>query len=601
MAQKFPIAKDIKVGYAAIGVVRGCFYMGLLCDGSYQVEKIGDLKDGRDFYKVMVEWLNGYMVENSYKIVAIGLCGVDDREKLGTRLWQKLDVVPHHFGEVKDKEDLQNICWQVRGRYDDAHRVKVEMTGRRQVVPSYLTDLRSYKKFCTDAEYSGLLELAQEFKDKKQKLVFINATAAGGGVAHMRHGMLRLYRRLGVDVEWLVLKPSAKIFNITKKKFHNVLQAVAPEDCVLTKADQEAYLKWIRINAAYFEPILKKADTVVIDDPQPAGLIPHIKKINPGARILYRSHIQVEAHLIDLRASQQFTTWKFLWQFIKRSELFISHPIPEFVPHTVKPGKLVYMPPSTDPLDGLNKKLKRSQKEYYWSLFNRHLLLNGQKPLNRKRPFMIQVARFDPSKGIFDLIESYRKLYRRLLKGGMVPAKMPQLIIVGNGSVDDPEGVTIYEETRQILRLDTYKHIADNIKVARLPHHDQMLNTLVDDSRIVLQLSHKEGFEFKVTEALMKGKPVVAYKSGGIPLQIRHGRTGFLAPAGHTSQVANHCLQLIQDKPFYQKMSRAAKSHINHDYWTWNNSAKWLYMALASMDKDMKAGQWQEKVDNWHA
>lgn len=238
------------------------------------------------------------------------------------------------------------------------------------------------------------------------------------------------------------------------------------------------------------------------------------------------------------------------------------------------------MPPSTDPLDGLNKKLSRKQKDYYLSLFQKYLKEAGQTPLDVKRPYLIQIARFDPSKGIYDVIESYRKIYRRLLKANVIPKKMPQLIIAGNGSIDDPEGVSIYEETRQILELDTYKHIASDIKVVRLPHHDQLLNTLMDDSLLAFQLSHKEGFEFKVTEALMKGKPVIAYKSGGIPLQIKHGRTGFLVNAGETSEVADYAKPLILDKEYYKKISQEASATINHDYWTLNNSVKWLSLAL---------------------
>lgn len=46
---------------------------------------------------------------------------------------------------------------------------------------------------------------------------------------------------------------------------------------------------------------------------------------------------------------------------------------------------------------------------------------------------------------------------------------------------------------------------------------DEMLNTLLRGCVIAMQLSLREGFEVKVTEALMKGKPVVAYRTGGIP------------------------------------------------------------------------------------
>jgi glycosyltransferase involved in cell wall biosynthesis len=41
------------------------------------------------------------------------------------------------------------------------------------------------------------------------------------------------------------------------------------------------------------------------------------------------------------------------------------------------------------------------------------------------------------------------------------------------------------------------------------------------NSKIALQLSSREGFEVKVSEALHAGRPVITTRSGGIPLQVR--------------------------------------------------------------------------------
>lgn len=58
------------------------------------------------------------------------------------------------------------------------------------------------------------------------------------------------------------------------------------------------------------------------------------------------------------------------------------------------------------------------------------------------RPYIVQVARFDPAKGIPSLIESYTK-FRKILddqpKGKFGPEDTPQLLICGHGAVDDPD------------------------------------------------------------------------------------------------------------------------------------------------------------------
>ena len=143
--------------------------------------------------------------------------------------------------------------------------------------------------------------------------------------------------------------------------------------------------------------------------------------------------------------------------------------------------------------------------------------------MDLKIPYIIQNARFDPSKGIPDTIEAFSHLMKAY---SLDDPQRPQLVIVGHSSVDDPDGIPIYNLTLNLIH-ENYPDLTDDIKVVRLPHIDQLSNALVRRSKIVLQLSHKEGFEFKVTEALMKGRPVIAYRAGGIPLQIEHNKSGF--------------------------------------------------------------------------
>jgi alpha,alpha-trehalose phosphorylase (configuration-retaining) len=52
------------------------------------------------------------------------------------------------------------------------------------------------------------------------------------------------------------------------------------------------------------------------------------------------------------------------------------------------------------------------------------------------------------------------------------------------------------------------------------------------NTKVALQLSTRESFEVKVSEALRKGILVVATKAGGIPLQIEHGKSGYLIEPG---------------------------------------------------------------------
>jgi glycosyltransferase involved in cell wall biosynthesis len=200
------------------------------------------------------------------------------------------------------------------------------------------------------------------------------------------------------------------------------------------------------------------------------------------------------------------------------------------------------------------------------------------------------VARFDPSKGIPDVLEAYRVLRERFKEEGRDISETPQLIVAGHGAVDDPEGVPILEETRMMLEVDHYQEFADDVKLARFPHNDQVLNALLRGSKVALQLSHKEGLEVKVSESLHKGKPIIIYGSGGMPLQVVDKLNAFIVEKGQTHQVAEHLYSLFTDKSLYERMSNNAVEKVNPNFFTVHNAYKWLFMANELLEKGKLQG-----------
>lgn len=521
--------------------------------------------------------------ENNHKLVATTFSEKETYKNLAPRLWLNEDIVSFMASDQETGEKIkvvENLKF-VSTKFDSDNTAKVPIKDDYEVVVKDLVTLDDYKKTCTDEEFANLAHFAEEFKGKK--LIFISATPQGGGVALMRHAMIRVFRLLDVDAKWYVMKPDLDVFNITKRKFHNVFQNVQKKGTVLTNEDKKMYNNWIKENSKLFEDKFKKTDVIVIDDPQPCGLIPYIKKINPKAKIIYRSHIQLEAKLANTKGSPQNITWKFLWENIKHADLFVAHPMPQFVPKEVDRNKLVYMPATTDPLDGLNKPIDEKHQRYYMNLFNKYAVADGSSALDLSRPYIIQIARFDPSKGIPDVLDSYLHL-RKLMKGVNI-LNVPQLVITGNGSIDDPDRAPIFEECMKIISQKEFKNIKDDIKVVRLPHVDQLLNTLLRKSYVVLQLSTKEGFEIKITEALMKGKPVIITNAGGMHLQVMDGFNGLIVKVGENKLVSQHLYDLFVDKKLYEKMSDAAEKLYDRSLLTIPNATRWLRLAVTVSTK----------------
>lgn len=191
--------------------------------------------------------------------------------------------------------------------------------------------------------------------------------------------------------------------------------------------------------------------------------------------------------------------------------------------------------------------------------------------------YIVQIARFDPSKGIIDVVESYKKFHQRFT-ASLPDRKPPKLLICGHGSVDDPDGSLIYDSTLSHIETSC-ADISDNICVVRLGPSDQVLNALLSKAKVALQLSTREGFEVKVSEAIHKGKPVIATKAGGIPLQVADKKNGFLVEVGDTDAVAEHLFQLCTDDELYERMHNYALEHVCDEVSTVGNALNWLYLA----------------------
>lgn len=175
------------------------------------------------------------------------------------------------------------------------------------------------------------------------------------------------------------------------------------------------------------------------------------------------------------------------------------------------------------------------------------------------------------------MLDSYAKFHERLADA--VPdVKPPKLLICGHGSVDDPDGTVIYDAVLDYIKSKV-SHLIDNICVMRLPPTDQILNILLSKAKIALQLSSREGFEVKVSEASHKGKPVIATMAGGIPLQVQDQKTGFLVDVGDTDAVARHLCDLWTDEELYNRMSDAAIHMVSDEVSTVGNTLCWLYLA----------------------
>ncbi len=97
-----------------------------------------------------------------------------------------------------------------------------------------------------------------------RRIVHVNSTAKGGGVAEILQSMTPLMNCLGIDTEWIVINPPAEFFQVTKR-IHNLLQG-APG--TLSAQELKIYFGSIEDVAAEFRSSNVEADVWFMHDPQ---------------------------------------------------------------------------------------------------------------------------------------------------------------------------------------------------------------------------------------------------------------------------------------------------------------------------------------------
>lgn len=384
-----------------------------------------------------------------------------------------------------------------------------------------INSLKEYEAVIGPVATSKLKQVAAELKGAR--IVHVNSTREGGGVAEILHWMIPLMNELGLEASWEVIEGNAEYFNTTKT-FHNGLQG---QKVYLSERMKRAYEDTVAANAERLRPTLEEADFVIIHDPQPALLL-HLCPNRKG-KWVWRCHIDA--------SKPNRKVWQYLREKVNNYDASIFS-LPAFAKRLDHPQFIIA--PSIDPLS--EKNIDLSEKEILKTLnkFN----------IDPYRPILCQISRFDRFKDPIGVIQAFK-----LLNGSF----NSQLVLAGGGASDDPEGEAVLEEVREAAEGN------DNILVLMLPPDvHRTINALQRASTIVIQKSLQEGFGLTVTEALWKGKPVIGGNTGGIRLQVHNYHTGFLvdSPEGAALRIR----KLLAQPEITEHMRVTAKEFIRENY-----------------------------------
>jgi trehalose synthase len=377
--------------------------------------------------------------------------------------------------------------------------------------------LDQYRDVAPAGTVESLQRLGRLLEGKR--MLHVNSTRFGGGVAEILHRLVPLLEELGVRSRWEVMTGSEPFYRITKS-FHNALQGMKQR---LMPDMYDAYVQCNRENA---QRIDLDADVAMIHDPQPAALI----DARPlGAKWIWRCHIDI--------STPQRSVWQFLRPYVVRYDATVVS-LPKFAQRLPIPQFLIY--PSIDPLSDKNRELTAEEI----------CQILGRLGVPQDKPILVQVSRFDRFKDPVGVVQAYRIVKQ---------SHDCRLVLAGGTATDDPEGAQVLAEVQEAVGTDPDAHL-----LLLPPTANVEINALQRAATIVLQKSIREGFGLTVAEALWKGKPVIGGATGGIMVQVIPGQTGYTvySPEG----AAFYIKRLINEPDRIAAMGREAKEYARHRF-----------------------------------
>jgi trehalose synthase len=389
-------------------------------------------------------------------------------------------------------------------------------------------------------------------------------------------------RDAGADARWLVVEGDEEFFRVTKR-LHNMLHSAPGDGGGLGPPERRAYERVLRDNAVELQALVRPGDVVVLHDPQTAGLAPVLRRA--GCIVVWRCHIGHEARDHPLvRAA-----WDFLEPDLRAAHATVFTR-PAYVPACCE-GRARIIRPAIDPFSPKNQELTPATVRAI--LVHAGLVEgpDGEPPVFRRddgspgrvdrsadivragrapgwdAPLVVQVSRWDRLKDHLGVMHGFARL-------SAAEAGEARLVLAGPavlGVADDPEGPQVLTELIRAWRELPHER-RRRIQIASLPMVDPsenaaMVNALQRHAAVVVQKSLQEGFGLTVTEAMWKGRPVIAGAVGGIPDQVRAGADGVLLDdPGDLRRFAEAVAGLLRDPERADDLGRSAHEHVRREF-----------------------------------
>jgi trehalose synthase len=366
------------------------------------------------------------------------------------------------------------------------------------------------------------------------RVLHVSAAGAEGRIPEFLGGLLPLAAGAGVDVEWRVLFGSPEL-RTTAAALQSGLRG--GESAI----EEAAWSEYLEACQGAARSLGDGYDAVVLHDAA-LGLAAGFEGAaasgatgsgaaasGAGPAVLWRLHEDASRTEPDALARAAGLSERC-------SALLVSDE--SFAPEALRDERLHVAPPGIDPLDPRNLDLESR--------------LPGRvvRPLgvDLERPFCLQVLELDRWDDPHAAIDAFR----------VAKAEEPDLQLV-LAALLDRAATESWQAAKEIS-----DYAADTDDVLLLTTYEGLgsleVGALLLLARAVIERSLREGFELAPFEALWKRTPVI----GGLPIAVRDGVDGFLAP--EPEQAAARIIELVRDPGLAIEMGRAGRERVRERF-----------------------------------
>jgi len=390
--------------------------------------------------------------------------------------------------------------------------------------------LKEYRDIIPKEQYAEIEQYTQKLQGIK--IVHVNATQYGGGPAEILKSLAPLMQDVGLQAEWYIIPQKEEFYRVLLTKKINLAFQGGTEN--LSQGEKESYTESSKILAQMAQEL--KPDIWVMHDSQPLG---SARFIHDSAKKILRIHVDL--------SNPNHDTWEFLRPSILHYDKTIFH-MDEFVPQDFPNNKKAVFPVAIDPLFEKNQKMDVDEAKK----------VVAKHGIDISKPLLVNISRFDKLKDPIGMVDAYRK----------AKIKIPDLQFALIGlmiATDDPEAAEIFERTKRYVGKDPDIFLfEDPGKI----HVDVSLfvRAFQTAADVIIHKALYEGFGMVVTEAMIKGKPVIAGNVGGLKLQIKNGENGFLVNS--VDEAADRIVELMQNPELRKRLGEAAEKSAKANFLT---------------------------------